>query len=231
MEEMRMNEIVKVFEDRPVRIVEENGEPLFVGRDVCTLLGYKNPNKAMNDHCKGITKRYPLATDGGVQELRVISEPDVMRLICGSKLPAAVRFEKWVFEEVLPSIRKTGAYVAPNIGLEQLAAVAKKIGEMAKRLIVENAELREKIEYMEQFIPDDDEFGKPSKINGKAKWRKRRGCYVSVNGSKPKRLNPDTNGYLQLDLFRDFIPAMLIADAVNIINIHCPKQLEGTANV
>ena len=226
-----MNEIVKVFEDRPVRIIEENGNPLFVGRDVCALLGYKNPNKAMNDHCKGITKRYPLSTDGGVQEVRVISEPDVMRLICGSKLPAAVRFEKWVFEEVLPSIRKTGAYVAPNIGLEQLAAVAKKIGEMAKRLIVENAELREKIEYMEQFIPDDDEFGKPSKINGKAKWRKRRGCYVSVNGSKPKRLNPDTNGYLQLDLFRDFIPAMLIADAVNIINIHCPKLLEGTANV
>lgn len=105
-----MNEIVKVFEDRPVRIVEENGNPLFVGMDVCVLLGYKNPRKAMNDHCKGVTKRYPLSTNGGVQELRVISEPDVMRLICGSKLPAAVRFEKWVFEEVLPSIRKTGTY-------------------------------------------------------------------------------------------------------------------------
>ena len=220
-----MNEIVKVFEDRPVRIVEENGEPLFVGRDVCALLGYKNPNKAMNDHCKGITKRYPLATDGGVQELRVISEPDVMRLICGSKLPAAVRFEKWVFEEVLPSIRKTGAYVAPNLNMEQISAVARKLGEMANRLIMENAELREKIEYMEQFIPSG-ELGDPSAVNGSPKWQVRRGYFVSGKGRRPKRLNPDTNGYLQLDLFRDFIPAMLVADAVNIINVHCPKLLE-----
>ena len=163
----------------------------------------------MNRHCKGVVKRYPLATDGGVQELRVISEPDVMRLICGSKLPAAVRFEKWVFEEVLPSIRKTGAYVAPDLGLEQIVAVAKKVGEMAKCLIAENAGLREKLEYLEQFIPKG-ELGDPSEVNGSPKWQ----------------MNPDTNGYLQLDLFRDFIPAMLIADAVNIINIHCPKLLE-----
>ena len=225
MEEMKMNEIVKVFEDRPVRIIEENGNLLFVGKDVCKLLGYKNETDAMNRHCKGVVKRYPLATDGGVQELRVISEPDVMRLICGSKLPAAVRFEKWVFEEVLPSIRKTGAYVAPDLGLEQIAAVAKKVGEMAKCLIAENAGLREKLEYLEQFIPKC-ELGDPSEVNGSPKWQMRRGYYVSRKGRRPKRLNPDTNGYLQLDLFRDFIPAMLIADAVNIINIHCQKLLE-----
>ena len=141
-----MNEIVKVFENRPVRIIEENGEPLFVGRDVCTLLGYKNPNKAMNDHCKGITKRYPLSTDGGVQEVRVLTEPDVMRLICGSKLPAAVRFEKWVFEEVLPSIRKTGSYGISNLGMEALGKIVLAIKKQYEYLIEENAVLRQKWE-------------------------------------------------------------------------------------
>jgi hypothetical protein len=64
----------------------------------------------MSDHCKGVTKRYPLSTAGGIQELRVIAEPDVLRLIVNCTLPAAERFERLVFEEILPSIRKTGSY-------------------------------------------------------------------------------------------------------------------------
>ncbi len=91
-------------------IVSEEGESLFVGKDVCTTLGYTNPNKAMIDHCKGITKRYPIQTAGGTQQIRVLTESDVLRLIISSKLPAAQAFERWVFEEVLPSIRKTGSY-------------------------------------------------------------------------------------------------------------------------
>ena len=226
-----MNEIVKLYKDHPVRIVDRDGEPWFVAKDVCEALGIAKVDSAIRSLDEDEKDAHSMSTLGGKQEMTVVSEAGLYSLIMRSRKPEAKTFKRWVTHEVLPSIRKTGAYVAPNIGLEQLAAVAKKIGEMAQRLIAENAELREKIEYMAQFIPDDDEFGKPSKINGKAKWRKRRGCYVSVNGSKPKRLNPDTNGYLQLDLFRDFIPAMLIADAVNIINIHCPKLLEGTANV
>ena len=226
-----MNEMVKLYKEHPVRIVDRDGEPWFVAKDVCGALGIAKVDSAIRSLDEDEKDAHSMSTLGGNQEMTVVSEAGLYSLIMRSRKPEAKAFKRWVTHEVLPSIRKTGAYVAPDIGLEQLAAVAKKIGEMAKRLIAENAELREKIEYMEQFIPDDDEFGKPSKINGKAKWRKRRGCYVSVNGSKPKRLNPDTNGYLQLDLFRDFIPAMLIADAVNIINIHCPKLLEGTANV
>ena len=226
-----MNEIVKLYKEHPVRIVDRDGEPWFVAKDVCGALGIAKVDSAIRSLDEDEKDAHSMSTLGGNQEMTVVSEAGLYSLIMRSRKPEAKTFKRWVTHEVLPSIRKTGAYVAPDIGLEQLVAVAKKIGEMAKRLIAENAELREKIEYMEQFIPDDDEFGKPSKINGKAKWRKRRGCYVSVNGSKPKRLNPDTNGYLQLDLFRDFIPAMLIADAVNIINIHCPKLLEGAANV
>lgn len=103
------------FDSREVRVIaDETGESLFVGKDVCETLGYANHNKAMGDHCKGVAKRYPLQTAGGIQELRVLTEADVLRLIVNSKLPAAEAFERWIFEEVLPTIRKTGSYTAPQ---------------------------------------------------------------------------------------------------------------------
>ena len=104
------------FDALSVRVItDERGEPWFVGKDVCTVLGYSNPNKAMGDHCRGVTNRYPIVDSlGRPQEVRVLSEPDVLRLIINSKLPAAEAFERWVFEEVLPSIRKTGSYSAPK---------------------------------------------------------------------------------------------------------------------
>lgn len=104
------------FDSQAVRtVLGEDGEPLFVGKDVCDALGYSNHNKAMQDHCRGVTNRYPILDSlGRTQEVRVLTEPDVLRLIVSSTLPAAERFEKWVFEEVLPSIRKTGQYAAPK---------------------------------------------------------------------------------------------------------------------
>lgn len=105
---------VFAFDSQAVRVVKVDGEPWFVGKDVAEVLGYARPNDALQQHCKGAVKRRPLSTPGGTQELRIISEPDMLRLIVGSKLPAAERFERWVFEEVLPSIRKTGAYVDPK---------------------------------------------------------------------------------------------------------------------
>ena len=100
------------FDSHAIRTAldEATGEPLFVGKDVCEVLGYANPSDAMNLHCKGVAKRYPLQTPGGVQEMRALREPDLYRLVIGSNLPAAEKFEAWVFEEVLPSIRKTGKY-------------------------------------------------------------------------------------------------------------------------
>lgn len=105
---------VFAFDSQAVRVVMVDGQPWFVGKDVAEVLGYTNHNKALGDHCRGVTKRYPILDSlGRTQEARIISEPDMLRLIVGSKLPAAERFERWVFEEVLPSIRKTGAYVDP----------------------------------------------------------------------------------------------------------------------
>lgn len=106
------------FENHPVRVVKESDKSVwFVGRDVAEALGYTNPNKAMNDHCKGITKRYPLETAGGKQELRVLSKGDVLRLICGSQLPSAQKFESWAFDEVLPEVMEKGGYIATT-GME-----------------------------------------------------------------------------------------------------------------
>lgn len=93
-----------------IRTIEENGKPLLCGSDVAKALGYSNTRDALIRHCKGVVKRDTL-TGGGVQELSFLPEGDVYRLITHSKLPAAEQFESWVFDEVLPTIRKTGGYV------------------------------------------------------------------------------------------------------------------------
>jgi prophage antirepressor-like protein len=98
------------FEGEPVRVVQIDGEPWFVGRDVALGLGYADPTNAVKQHCRGVAKLYPLRTGRGMRDVRILSEPDVLRLVVGSNLPAAKRFERWVFEEVLPSVRKTGGY-------------------------------------------------------------------------------------------------------------------------
>ena len=90
-----------------MRIIDDNGKPLFCGSDVAKALGYARPKDAISAHCKGAVKHRTL-TNGGEQEMSFIPEGDVYRLITHSKLPSAERFEKWVFDDVLPSIRKHG---------------------------------------------------------------------------------------------------------------------------
>lgn len=96
-----------------VRTLEENGSVLFCGSDVAVALGYAKPRNAIGTHCKGALKR-GILTAGGNQEMTFIPEGDVYRLIARSKLPSAEQFERWVFDEVLPSIRKHGAYMTPE---------------------------------------------------------------------------------------------------------------------
>ena len=113
-------------------IVLPNGEPGFVGKDVCDRLGYANHNDAIGKHCKGVAIRYPLPTAGGLQETRILTEPDVLRLIVSSTLPAAEAFERWVFEEVLPSIRRTGRYAAPASSSVEALQVADALATMLR---------------------------------------------------------------------------------------------------
>lgn len=102
------------FESSSVRVVTgADGEPWFVGKDIASTLGYSNPQKAIRDHCKyprpvGVNESFTHRLD---PQTVIVNEPDMLRLIVSSQLPSAEKFEKWVFEEVLPSIRKTGSYV------------------------------------------------------------------------------------------------------------------------
>lgn len=114
------------FEGRSVRVVKIDGEPWFVGKDVAEAIGYADTTNAIKQHCKGVAKHHPLATAGGMQEVRVLSEPDVLRLIVKSGLPAADKFERLVFEEILPTIRKTGSYsIRPTQPTEVAAQAAR----------------------------------------------------------------------------------------------------------
>ena len=100
------------FHNSPVRtITDPKGEIWFCGTDVCNILGYVNPRDAISKHCKvgGVAKRDTPTTSGN-QEITFINEPNLYRLIIKSRKPEAERFEAWVFEEVLPQIRKTGSY-------------------------------------------------------------------------------------------------------------------------
>ena len=109
-----MDNMVKTFVNEEfgwVRTIEENGRVMFCGKDVALALGYRRPKDAINAHCKGAVKRR-LLTNGGAQEMKMISEGDVYRLISHSRLPYAEKFESWIFDDVLPTIRRTGGYVA-----------------------------------------------------------------------------------------------------------------------
>ncbi|MBG9316478.1 phage repressor protein/antirepressor Ant [Corynebacterium diphtheriae] len=102
------------FRGNDIRVIVDGSEPRWVARDVATALGYKNPSDAVKRHCKGVAIHDTLPTAGGTQKVRVIAEPDLYRLIVGSELDTAQEFERMVFEEVLPSIRKHGAYMTPE---------------------------------------------------------------------------------------------------------------------
>lgn len=128
-----MNQQLQVFNHEQfgdVRITEEDGKVLFCGKDVAKALGYENPRDAIKRHCRGVVKRDGVSlttnqhgvTTKQVTQMSFIPEGDLYRLITHSKLPAAERFEKWVFDEVLPTIRKTGGYGQP-IDMELLTQV------------------------------------------------------------------------------------------------------------
>ncbi|MCW7755366.1 BRO family protein [Desulfobotulus sp. H1] len=109
-----MDTAVQVFENREfgqIRIIEKHGEPWFVASDVAKALGYGRPNDAIHQHCKKINKINYGETPYG---LNVIPESDLYRLIMRSNLESAENFQDWVVEEVLPTIRRTGAYQIPR---------------------------------------------------------------------------------------------------------------------
>ena len=125
-----------------VRTVEINGKPYFVANDVAKALGYVETAKAIRTHCKGVSEM-DIPSKGGVQCMKIIPEGDIYRLIVRSKLPSAEKFEKWVFDEVIPSIRTNGGYIA---GQETLSDE----DLMAKAILVAQKKIKERDQIIEQ---------------------------------------------------------------------------------
>ena len=97
-----------------IRTIEEDGKVRFCGSDVARALGYKNPTKAIADHCKGTVERRTNDSLGRQQNMKFIPEGDIYRLAAKSELPGADKFESWIFDEVIPSIRRHGVYMTPE---------------------------------------------------------------------------------------------------------------------
>ncbi|MBZ3653307.1 phage antirepressor [Enterococcus faecium] len=140
------------FEQNEVRTFLENDVPYFVANDVAKTLGYKNPSKATNDHCKKAIETWGNDSLGRRQKFKVIPESDVYRLIIKSNLPSAEKFESWVMEEVLPQIRKHGMYATDELlnNPDLLIEVATKLKEeRTLRLVAEQkvAEMQPKVNY------------------------------------------------------------------------------------
>ena len=135
-----------------VRTLQIEGKPYFVATDVATALGYSNPRKAIKDHCKGVTKR-DTPTSSGTQSMSYINEGDLYRLIMKSKLPSAERFEKWVMEEVLPSIRKNGGYIAGQETLSDDELMAKALLVAQNKIAERDSIIAEKNAQIEQMKP------------------------------------------------------------------------------
>lgn len=138
---------VKIF-DNPqfgqIRTAGTAENPLFCAVDVARALGYANPSKAVIDHCKGVTV-LETPTNGGVQNMKYIAEPEVYRLIFKSNAPNAEKFNSWLAEDVLPSIRKTGSYSIQNLSRKELALMVIQAEEENERLALENKQQAEVI--------------------------------------------------------------------------------------
>ena len=158
--DMNQMEIFKNPEFGSIRTFEQDGKVLFCGKDVAQALGYRRPADAIAAHCKGVCV-LPTPSNGGIQQMKFIPEGDVYRLIVHSKLPSAERFERWVFDEVLPSIRQHGAYLTRE-KLWEVATSPEALLKLCSDLLAEreknaalqadNARLQGKAVYYDLFI-------------------------------------------------------------------------------
>ena len=123
------------FENQRVRTLTVNEEPYFVGKDVATILGYKNGSRDINTHVDEEDKlRYQISTAGQMRDQILINESGLYSLILSSKLPNAKKFKRWVTSEVLPAIRKTGSYQLPQTPEELLSLTVQATNHLTKRM-------------------------------------------------------------------------------------------------
>lgn len=224
---------VQVFNNEQfgaLRTYEEDGQVLFCGKDVAKALGYKDTTNAMKRHCRGVVKRHPITDSlGRTQEAVFITEPDLYRLITHSKLPTAEKFERCVFEEVLPAIRRTGGYMvaAKDETPEQIMAravlVAQDTIERQKRQI---DELKPKALFADAVAASDGtclvgELAKMLKQNGVNIGQNRLFSWLRENGYLGKtgsNRNVPTQRSMEQGLFRIKETAVTHSDGHVTIN-------------
>lgn len=134
-----------------VRTVTFEDKPYFVANDIAKALGYAETAKAIRTHCKGVSEM-DIPSKGGVQKMKIIPEGDIYRLVIKSQLPAAEKFEAWVFDEVLPAIRKHGAYMTPQT-IEEVLLNPDTIIQLAQNLKAEQEHRKQLQSQIEQDKP------------------------------------------------------------------------------
>lgn len=215
-----MRNELKVFENEKfgeLEILIENGKEYFPATEVAKILGYKDPNKAINTHCRkdGWVIRPVIDRLGRTQEKKFISEGNLYRLITKSNLPQAEIFETWVFDEVLPTIRKTGIYVTdellnnPDLAIK---AFTKLKEEKEKRMLLEKQieEQASDVAFAKSLTVSKDcilvrEMAKLLKQNGIDTGEERLFIYFRTNGylisKKGSDWNMPTQKSMNLGLF------------------------------
>lgn len=214
-----MNELKNFsFEGRQIRALTIEGEPYFVGKDVAEVLGYSNSRKAIADHVdsedKGVTKCYTL---GGTQQTTIINESGLYSLILSSKLPDAKKFKHWVTSEVLPTIRKHGAYMtdakAAAIVTDKgsLADLLQQAAEQLKRKDIQIEQMKPKALFADAVSTSDTPIlvGELAKIlhqngvsmgqNRMFRWLRDNGYLISKKGTS---YNMPTQRAMELGLFK-----------------------------
>lgn len=158
------------FKHQQVDVIIINGEPHFIGKQVATILGYTNPQKAIRDHVDAEDKRAEriVHPSGGAQDTIIINESGLYSLILSSKLESAKEFKRWVTSEVLPSIRKHGIYATddtidkmindPDFGiklLKELKSERERRIALEERVAVQGqqiAEMKPKAAYYDMIL-------------------------------------------------------------------------------
>lgn len=159
------------FNGNQLRTVLIDNEPFFVGKDAAAAIGYSNTRKAIKDHVKSkYLRESRIVTPSGEQKVIVISEPGLYQLAGESKLPSAEPFQDWVYEEVLPTIRKHGAYmtdskaqdVLSGNGLADLLLQAgnqiKQLESEKEAMKIELEEATERTRYLDLILESPDKM-------------------------------------------------------------------------
>ncbi len=142
---MNSLQVFKNVEFGEIQIREEEGKFEFEATSTAQILGYANPRDAIQRHCKkdGVVKHDVIDSLGRRQEKNFINEGNLYRLITHSKLPSAEKFERWVFDEVLPSIRQTGGYIAGEENMTDDELIAKAMSVLNKKLELAHQQIEE----------------------------------------------------------------------------------------